>query len=542
MYSAMYRWIPFLILILTIMSTLGNSAVFAMKKKKKGGKKKNRAQVTEFRSMNGHGNNSEYPNWGEAHTVLTRQAETSYTDGKNEAINTRPNSRTISNNIFAQDQLFTNDRALTDIVWQWGQFLDHDIDLSPGASPSEAFNISIPQGDLEFDPQSTGTKYLSLNRSAYELDDNGTRQQLNEITAYIDASNVYGLDDTRAAALRTFSGGQLKTSAGNLLPFNTDRLANEMSTSPSFFLAGDVRANEQIGLTAMHTLFVREHNRYAKELAIEKPEYSDEELYQTSRAFVAGLMQEITYKEFIPALLGKKALKPYKGYKENTNASIMNEFSTAAFRFGHSMISPTILRLDNNGDFLDQVSLRDAFFRRDFITQENDIAYILNGLANTYMQEVDANVIDDLRNFLFGAPGSGGLDIVSLNIQRGRDHGLADYNSTREAFGLKPKRHFLEITRNIDLARRLQNTYSDINQVDLWVGALCEEHLPGKSVGETMYKILKTQFEVLRDGDRFWYERYLTASMIKELKQTYLSDVILRNTNIKNLRKNIFIL
>ena len=107
---------------------------------------------------------------------------------------------------------------------------------------------------------------MSFNRSLYDPD-TGTgldnpRQQINEISAWIDASNVYGSDLERATALRTLDGtGRLKTSAGNLLPFNTEGFANAGGSGPTLFLAGDVRANEQIGLTAMHVLFMREHNR-----------------------------------------------------------------------------------------------------------------------------------------------------------------------------------------------------------------------------------------------------------------------------------------
>ena len=91
-----------------------------------------------------------------------------------------------------------------------------------------------------------------------------------EITAFIDASNVYGSGEERAYALRTLDGtGKLKTTiseVGDLLPYNTPGLANAPAATPNFFLAGHVRANEQIALTAMHTLFVREHNHWAPHL------------------------------------------------------------------------------------------------------------------------------------------------------------------------------------------------------------------------------------------------------------------------------------
>lgn len=139
---------------------------------------------------------------------------------------------------------------------------------------------------------------------------------MNQITHFIDASNVYGSDDVRAAALRTNDGtGRLLVSAGDLLPFNSPGLPNAGGTGPELFLAGDVRANEQVGLTAMHALFVREHNRLAAEIAGSSPELTGEEIYQEARRFVGALMQSITYNEFLPALLGANALTPYRGYR-----------------------------------------------------------------------------------------------------------------------------------------------------------------------------------------------------------------------------------
>ena len=178
---------------------------------------------------------------------------------------------------------------------------------------------------------------------------------------------MYGSDAERAAALRTFEGGQLKTSEGDLLPFNEDGLPNAGGTSADLFLAGDVRANEQVGLTAMHTLWVREHNRIAEQLASEQPKASDEQLYQRARAIVIAEMQAITYNEFLPALLGEDAISEYRGYDHRVNPGITNVFSTAAYRFGHSMLSSELLRLDNDGTIADEgnLALQDAFFRPD---------------------------------------------------------------------------------------------------------------------------------------------------------------------------------
>ena len=318
----------------------------------------------DFRSIDGSNNNLVNTDWGQAEISFIRLANVNYLDGAYVMDNTLPSPRLISNichSMPINTQIDTPN--VSDMLWQWGQFLDHDITLSPEVTPAEDAEIHVPLGDAWFDPNSEGNKIISFGRSSYTTDTQSIRQQTNAITAYIDASNVYGSDTIRASALRTNdNSGKLKTSAGNLLPFNTDGIPNAPSADASFFLGGDFRANEQIGLTSMHIVFVREHNRLAEKISIEQPELSGEEIYQHARALVAAQMQVITYNEFLPLLLGNK-IPDYSGYKPNINASISNEFATAAYRFGHTMLSPQILRLDENGNEAQHghVALRDAF-------------------------------------------------------------------------------------------------------------------------------------------------------------------------------------
>src|SRR6185295_549731 len=131
---------------------------------------------------------------------------------------------------------------------------------------------------------------------------------------------------------------------------------------------------------------------------------------------------------------------------------------------------------------------------------------VLKYLASDPSSEVDTKVVNSVRNFLFGPPGAGGLDLASLNIQRGRDHGLADYNSTRAAYGLKKVTSFDQITSDPVLAGKLKDLYGSVDNVDLWVGGLAEDHVRGGSLGPTFRRILIDQFTRTRDGDRFWFE------------------------------------
>ena len=398
----------------------------------------------------------------------------------------------------------------------------------------------MPTGDPFFDPTGSGTATIGLNRSQHS-DTYGVREQINQITAFMDGSNVYGSDYTRAAALRTFSGGQLKTSAGNLLPFNTPGLANAGGTSDTLFLAGDVRANENAALTAMHTVWLREHNRIAARIATANPYASDEAIYQTARREVITELQVITYKEFLPALLGPAALEPYGGYDAAVNPGISNEFSTAAFRLGHSLLSPVLQRRDANGAVAasGNLALQNAFFNPSQVSQYG-IDSLLRGAAGQRAQELDVHIVDDLRNFLFGQPGAGGFDLASLNIQRGRDHGLAGFNQTRQALGLSKVTSFSQISSDPATAATLERLYGNVDNVDLWVAGLAEDHTAGGSVGETFTAIIADQFRRLRAGDANWYRQFYSEARSAQFERTTLADVIARNTGVAGLQKNLF--
>ena len=228
--------------------------------------------------------------------------------------------------------------------------------------------------------------------------------------------------------------GRLKTSANNLLPFNLNSFLNQPDNTSAFFLAGDVRANETSGLTVLQTLFVREHNFWADTFKTQQPTLTDDGIYFRARAMVGAEMQVITYREFIPQLLGANALSAYTGYKPDVNPSIATEFSTAGFRVGHTMLSDLLLRLDANNQSIGDLTLHASHFDPSTITGPGIEPY-LRGLGKQLQQQVDPFIIDGMRNFRIGA--TGGFDLAALNIQRGRDHGLPRYNDVRVAYGLR---------------------------------------------------------------------------------------------------------
>jgi hypothetical protein len=494
------------------------------------------AAIGESRSIDGTGNNLNNPHWGSAGQQLLRAAPADYADLiSSPAGADRPSAREISNAIVAQDEdALPNDRQVSAFIYVWGQFIDHDIDLTePPVTTREAFPVTVPSDDPLFDPEGTGTQVIRFDRSRYDpatgTGIDNPREQINQITAWIDGSVVYGSDQVTADRLRTFVGGTLRTSEGELPP--TGETGN--------FLAGDTRVNENIELTAMHTLFIREHNGWAVRIAEQNPNLSDEEIYQQARAIVIAEIQVITFNEFLPALLGLDAIRPYSGYDPAVDPSVANEFSTAAFRM-HTFINDDVEFFGNDGRAVhDEIALADAFNNPDLL-RETGADSILKYLASTQAQEFDNQIVDSLRNFLFGQPGQGGFDLAALNIQRGRDHGLADYNSVREAYGLTRVHSFADITSDPQLQQSLESLYGSVDNIDLWVGGLAENHLPGSSVGELVQTIVADQFERLRDADRFWYENVFSREAIRQIESTSLAEIIVRNTTIDNLQKDVF--
>jgi peroxidase len=493
------------------------------------------SSIDEVRSYDGTGNNLELTELGSTGEQLLRVVNADYADGISEPAGAdRPSPREISNVLSSQDvDTASSQRDLSALIYVWGQFLDHDIDLTDSGN-TEYLPILVPEGDTSFDPLGTGVKTIPFLRSVFDTT-TGTsvdnpREQVTSITSWIDGSQVYGSDAETAASLREFSGGRMLLSDDEMMPKDED----------GFFIGGDIRANENLELTAMQTLWVREHNYWADRIATENPSLDDEAIYQQARAIVGAEIQSITFNEFIPALLGKNAISRYLGYDSTVDPSIANEFSTAAFRFGHSTLNDDVGFFDNDGqDVRDEVSLTEAFLNPALL-EESGIDSVLKYAASAVSSEVDLQVVDSLRNLLFGAPGSGGLDLVSLNIQRGRDHGLADYNSVREAYGLEPVDGFDDITSDTELQQNLESLYGSVDNIDLWVGILAEDHVGGGSMGETGRAIIIDQFERLRDGDRFWYENTFNGQQLRTLQNTSLADVIKRNTTVTNLQDNVF--
>jgi hypothetical protein len=541
-----------------------------------------------FRSITGFGNNIANPNWGQSGTDLLRVSPVEYADGINTP--STPNTlspRQISNNLCNQSNpIFSfsdslgpaNAQRLSDYSYAWGQFIDHDMDLTKDNS-GQSFDIP-PDTTRSNDPMGTEPFTRSQFDPNTGTSTTNPRQQVNAVTSYFDLSQVYGSTDFIADALRAHSGGLLKTSPGDFLPLNNlsyfnqpqlDALnmANDAGqvASTSLFAAGDRRANENIELSSLQTLFLRNHNRLANQLQSINPSWTDEQLYQEARKLNIAEEEIIIYTGYIPSILGPNALPAYAGYNANVNAGIATEFSTVGFRFGHSLLSNTVGRDQNNGTGITDVNpngsainLTEDFFRPDLLNNNHvtvnlvdrngkpdphtssTVGEVLKGLADGTPNETDLELIDEVRSLLFGIPHGPGTDLAARDIQRTRDHGIGTYNQVRVAYGLSPATTFAQISSDPAVQSELAATYTNPAQVDPFIGMLAEDHVAGADVGPLTRAILVKQFTALRDGDRFFYlnESFNSTEQALIQQGNSLAKVIQNNTSITNLQTDVF--
>ncbi|HEX8631276.1 MAG TPA: peroxidase family protein, partial [Catenuloplanes sp.] len=319
----------------------------------------------------------------------------------------------------------------------------------------------------------------------------------NIVSSYIDAFAVYSGSSERLEWLREgpVDGNMANNSARLLLPNGMlprrDTRGNA-ATAPAMdvdgrlrgqpsraMVAGDVRANENIALTATHTLFAREHNRI---VGLLPASLSEEEKFQIARRVVIAEQQHVTFEEFLPAL--GVNLAPYRGYQPGVNPSLSNEFATVGYR-AHSMIHGEmefevdagrysaaqldsfrrqgieVIPSEDGHDIELAVPLNVAFFNPDLVGQIQ-LGPLLQGVGLEAEYKNDEQIDNQLRSVMFQLPVSGNpqcmdgpelpqcfrsvVDLGAIDVERGRDHGMPTYNQLRRAYGLPERTSFRAIT------------------------------------------------------------------------------------------------
>lgn len=389
------------------------------------------------------------------------------------------------------------------------------------------------------------------------------------------------------------------------------------------FITGDGRGNENIGLTAVHAVFHSEHNRLVEQYKATLldsgdvalinqwllPDHqiteipSDTSLLQWNGGYLfqAGRFanemqyQHLVFEEFARTV--QPDIDPFVfSNTADINPAIFAEFAHVVYRFGHSMLTETVDRIDINMDS-GEIGLIQAFlnpvaynnFNGEEITDQEAIGAIVRGMTRQVGNEIDEFITEALRNNLVGLP----LDLGALNIARGRDTGMPTLNQAREQFfELTGNSQLRPYTSWADFATYLKNPASIINfiaaygqheliinattaadkraavnfllfgddsnsppddagdffnstgiwatqesglnMVDFWIGGLAErKNQFGGMLGSTFNFVFETQMEMLQEGDRFYYlSRTQGLNMLNELEANSFAALVMRNSDL----------
>lgn len=401
------------------------------------------------------------------------------------------NERELSNQFLAQSGSSDFDvRLLSSMAAFHGQLIDHDIVLSKSDRSQGTFQLQMTPFDA----------VLNLTRVAFRLDDNQCRSIETGITPSIDATAVYGdyFDPSVMAHLRDGNSCKLRTSAGNLLPL----------TDNNRFEAGDVRNTEHSILAALHTLWMREHNRLCDEMPAT---FTEEQKFWKARQVLIAKMQHITYAEWLPALFGSQAYLLDSVPLRGDGIRMAMEFSVTAYRIGHSLIPDPI------GPF----ALPSLFFNAQLLI-DNGIEAFLSAAYTTRAQQADNKIIDGLRNFLFAAgPNVIGEDLMTRNLFRLRDVGLGTYADICRCYGLEPLS----------------------NEVNPLIGMFSEPVVAGSSLPRTIAHIVAEQFRRLRLNDPLHFTKNpgaIGSRFYEEIQATTMASVIRANTALTSVPDQVF--
>jgi len=540
---------------------------------------------SRFRTLDGTCNNLRQPNYGRAGTPFQRILLPEYAKGSIDLPRKRsgdglelPSARKISNRLAVGQNVPDSKNTL--LVMQMGQFIDHDITHTPtyeeeccksdGKFPSlfsseKCFPLRISSRDKFWQGARTCMEFsrsLSSPSLQCELQD---REQTNQITHWLDGSNIYGSSAEEAASLRD-GRGRLKVSRSsrngreNLPTCNRPGAADMKACETcegeknDCYFAGDFRVNEQVNLVVVHTLFMREHNRIAGHLEAANPGWSDERIYQEARRINVAQYQHIVYNEWLPVILGNNFMRTFGlfplssghsfDYDDSFDPRINNEFASAAFRFGHSLVPKTFTTIDSNrqSKFM---TLNEVFFQPKQMKTAGFFDGLLRGLMEEKSKAADNAFVDEIRNHLFEkSHNGGGLDLVALNIQRNRDHGLPGYNKYRDICMSSRATTWSDLRSSIlpEHITELQKLYRSIDDIDLYVGGFLEKPHDDSLVGPVFKCIIGDQFARLKKGDRFFYDHgndsniMFSSDELQEIRKSSLARLICDNSDVDRVQ------
>ncbi|XP_050077183.1 peroxidase [Anopheles maculipalpis] len=447
-----------------------------------------------------------------------------------------PLAREVSSRFHtAWKDLEPHDTTRSVALVQWTQFIEHDLAKTTVQTMHDGTGIECCSGDHgqllpryrhpsckpiqvpEDDPYYQTYRATCLNyvRSALSLGANGCHlgpaNQLNQATNRLDLSQLYGSLANDTKFLRAGKGGRLRAqlydSAEYLQETGNDRLcATDPNLETVCYDSGDTRVNVNPYITLLHTLFLRSHNRLAKHLAQLQPSWTDDQLFTVARTINVKLYQKIV-REWLVTVAGERATRnPHSTAEQDDRVS--NEFATAAIRFYNTMMPGEI------SNALGSYDLERLFYRPKDLRKRDYFAHLVGSVLGQNAMSLDTAYVDDMAHLLFGVRNVG-LDVLALDIQRGRDHGLARYTDYYTLCNGKPvtgwadlelvlKPHDLEIIRA---------SYATVHDVDLIVGAIAEWPVTGATVGPTLSCLIREQIDNSLPVNE---QQDITASLVKK--------------------------
>ncbi len=544
--------------------------------------------------------------WGKANTNFERLVDKNIYDLGDKTgttPNAGPNPRDISNAILnqakpgidpnlqsgnnsgANDKDIRNKFGGNELFTAFGQYYDHGLDfLVKGGTgnPVTVGNDKFPIADLNRGAVAPGTGV-----------DGKAREHINQTAQYLDQNQAYGSsqailefllerdsDGNLTAKLLNGKDGGLATlgelkanwekgvKAGLVEAFKDEWISdfkgsgqpllidiNRGISLDAHFVAGDGRVNENLGLSAVHTIWKNNHNYWVDYLTkylskdatyaaqVKSGAITQKEIFEMAKIINEAEYQRAVFDEFTELMVGSN-VHAFRDYNPNINVTVTHEFAAAAFRLGHSMLNNTIT-VEVDGQRKD-MPLFAAFLAPDQMDKFGGAKGIVGGMISTLHQEIDTQMVTTLRNQLVGRP----LDLASLNIARGRDLGLPTLNEMREMAGLKRYASWAEFGANLRYAEDLakfKSIYKTVNDVELWVGGLAEKPKSANGLGndtvlgETFTYIFSIQQIALQDGDRFYYKhRLFETNLRQEIQSQDFSQIIERTLGLEYLQAEVF--
>ncbi|XP_063703454.1 peroxidase-like [Culicoides brevitarsis] len=477
------------------------------------------------------------------------------------------------------------DQMRTIAVAQWAQFIEQDLartvqrtmydgttieccnkmhrKFAPRSFHPACHPLKIRDEDIFY--KKIGVSCLNYVRSAIAVNPTckfGAAEQLNQATNRLDLSQVYGVDAEALQKLRKFHGGKLHTHDDqtlSYLPFaNAEQISKycRSNETNSCYISGDPRVNSNPYSMALHTIFLRSHNKIASELTKRHPQWTDEELFYMSRVLNTILYQKIIYEEWAPIVLGREAAERILLTAVTTETDqVSNEFATVGIRFYNTMFPGDLILseemsndVNERGDNEDTelFKLQDVQYKKE--TKKHTIDKIMSAVTRQHAMRLDTSYVDDLSNQLFRTIHSEGeafgSDSLALDIQRSRDHGLQSY--------IKYVNHCkdLEITSWEDLEavmetkdiNILRNIYASYHDIDLIVGALSEKAVPGATVGPTMQCLIEDQLTNARLHDPYFYKKIMKETGVQKTASHSTSTKLLCGTTLMaKVQQNVFL-